>query len=63
MGGFGGPGFGGPGFGGQGFGYQQPNNFGASQSTAQSNSHSNYFGPEGSLNADALAAAQGKYET
>ncbi|XP_055304929.1 uncharacterized protein LOC129569790 [Sitodiplosis mosellana] len=47
---FGGPGFGGPGF-------QQPN-YGSSQSTAQSNSHSQGFGPAGFGNANALAGAQ-----
>lgn len=53
---FGNPGFSGPGFGQNNF--QQP--YGSSQSTAQSNSHSNAFGPYGSQNANALAAAQGK---
>lgn len=60
--GFGGQGIGGPGF-GQGFPNQfKPPSYDNSQSTAQSNSHSNYFGPNGSQNADALAAAQGNFK-
>ncbi|XP_055315562.1 ATP-dependent RNA helicase glh-1-like isoform X2 [Sitodiplosis mosellana] len=57
---FGGPGFGGSGFGGSGFGgpgFQQPN-YDSSQSTAQSNSHSQGAGPAGFGNANALAGAQ-----
>lgn len=41
------------------YGFQ--NAYDNSQSTAQSNSHSHDFGPFGSQNADALAAAQGKF--
>lgn len=46
----------GPGFGG---GFQNPFH-GSSQSTAQSDSHSNSFGPQGFGNANALAGAQGQ---
>jgi len=42
----------------QGFGNFN-NGYGNSQSSAQSGSHSNYFGPDGFLDANALAAAQG----